>query len=128
MKKTIILPLFCFAFLSLSAQDFKVTGLTTEHRTDPVGLDATLPRFSWKTQTERRGWKQSAYQIQASTDADFAAKNLVWDTNKTAGDASVLQTYKGAALRSGTRYWWRVKVWDEKGSESAWSPTAFWET
>ncbi len=128
MKKAIILPLFYLALFNLSAQDFNVTGLTTEHRTDPVGLDAALPRFSWKTQTERHGWQQSAYQIQASTAADFSAKNLVWDTNKTAGDASVLQTYKGTPLRSGTRYWWRVKVWDEKGSESAWSQIAYWET
>jgi alpha-L-rhamnosidase len=39
-----------------------------------------------------------------------------------------LQTYKGAALKSGTRYWWRVKVWDEKRQESAWSAAAFWDT
>ena len=128
MKKSILPALLFLLFTQLAAQDFSVTGLTTEHRTNPVGLDASMPRFSWKTQTEQRGWKQSAYQIQASTGADFAAKNLVWDTNKTAGDASVLQTYKGAPLRSGTRYWWRVKVWDEKGNASAWSGPAFWET
>jgi alpha-L-rhamnosidase len=128
MKKTIALLLFCLAFFGLAAQDFKVENLTCEHRINPVGLDATVPRFSWKIQAERRGWQQSAFQIQVSADTDFSEKNLVWDSGKMDSDASILQTYKGPALKSGTRYHWRVKVWDEKRQESAWSAAAFWET
>lgn len=128
MKKTIALTLFYFACSFLPAQEFSVTGLSCEHRTDPVGLDTREPRFSWKTQTIARGWRQSAYRIQAATGSDFSDKTVVWDSGKTTSDASVLQSYRGAQLTSGTRYFWRVKVWDERGQESAWSPTAFWET
>ncbi len=128
MKKTIALTLFCFACSFLPAQEFSVTGLSCEHRTDPVGLDTREPRFSWKTQTIARGWRQNAYRIQAATGSDFSDKTVVWDSGKTTSDASVLQSYRGAQLTSGTRYFWRVKVWDERGQESAWSPTAFWET
>ncbi|MBK7940057.1 MAG: family 78 glycoside hydrolase catalytic domain [Lewinellaceae bacterium] len=128
MKKAITLSLF-FCFLTgLQAQDFTVFGLTCEHRTDPVGLDVATPRFSWKTQTGRRGWRQSAWQIQSATGSDFSAGALVWDSGKIISDNSVLQVYRGSALRSGTRYFWRVKVWDEAGKESAWSAPSFWET
>lgn len=128
MNQTIAIAFFCLTFSSLSAQDFTVTGLSCEHRTDPVGLDATAPRFSWQTQTGVRGWRQSACQIQTATGSDFSAQTLVWDSGKIASEASVLQAYRGAPLRSGKRYFWRVRVWDERGKESAWSPASFWET
>ncbi|GAB4489527.1 MAG: alpha-L-rhamnosidase [Saprospiraceae bacterium] len=129
MKKATALLLFCLALFSLSAQNFIATNLTCEHRVNPVGLDVKQPRFSWKIKTEqRRGWQQSAYQIQVSTAADFSEKNLVWDSGKVESDASILQSYKGTALKSGARYWWRVRVWDEKGKESDWSSNAFWDT
>lgn len=128
MKITSFLLLFCLALFHLSAQNFTVGNLTCEHRINPIGLDAKQPRFSWKIRTEQRAWRQSAFQIQVATDAGFSEKSIVWDSGKVESGASVLQAYKGAALHSGTRYHWRVKVWDEKGQESAWSATAFWDT
>ncbi len=128
MNKTITIAFFCLTFSSLSAQDFTVTGLACEHRTDPVGLDATAPRFSWQTQSGARGWRQSAYQIQTATGPDFSAQTIVWDSGKIASDASVLQPYRGSQLKSGTRYFWRVRVWDERGKESAFFLASFWET
>jgi alpha-L-rhamnosidase len=43
-------------------------------------------------------------------------------------DESVLVIYKGPDLKPGQRYYWQVKVWDNKGRESKWSETAYWET
>lgn len=128
MKKMFAPLLCCFGLFGLSAQDAHVGSLTCEHRVNPIGLDTKQPRFSWKIQTEQRSWRQGAYHIQVAANADFSTKNLVWDSDRIDSDGSILQPYKGAALKSGTRYWWRVKVWDEKGQESAWSAAAFWET
>lgn len=128
MRKSILFALLCLAIFNLSAQDFSVTGLSCEHRNNPLGLDAAAPRFSWETKTGTRGWLQSAYEIQTSVSQDFSDKNLVWDSGKITSDASVLQSYRGAQLHSGTRYWWRVKVWDQQNKESAWSEPAWWET
>ncbi|WP_443061141.1 glycoside hydrolase family 78 protein [Streptomyces sp. NBC_00487] len=32
-----------------------VRGLTVEHRTDPLGVDADRPRFGWRSRTGTRG-------------------------------------------------------------------------
>jgi Bacterial alpha-L-rhamnosidase concanavalin-like domain len=44
-------------------------GLSTEQRTEPLGLGEPLPRLSWKLGSERRGAAQTAYRITAATDA-----------------------------------------------------------
>jgi alpha-L-rhamnosidase len=122
--------LFCL-FLTLNAALFAQTeyleDLRCEHRINPVGIGAAAPRFSWKYNSGQRNWKQSAYQIQVAGAEDFAPKNLIWDSKKVDSDASVLQAYGGPRLESGKRYFWRVKVWNDKGVESTWK-AAFWET
>lgn len=129
MKKAFLLPLFCLSLFSLFSQNFSVVNLQCEHRVNPLGIDASLPRFSWQMRTEqRRGWQQSAWQIQVATDEAFSSEKLIWDSGKKYTDASVLQPYAGPALASETRYFWRVKVWDEKDAASAWSTPAYWET
>jgi alpha-L-rhamnosidase len=37
-----------------------VEGLTVEHRTNPLGVDAAHPRFGWRTASSVRGRRQSA--------------------------------------------------------------------
>jgi len=131
MKKRFFTLLFLLAAFAggVCAQAFKVSGLRCEHLKNPIGLDVREPRFSWMTEAPGvRGWRQGAYQLQVATDAAFTRKNLVWDSGKRNSDASVLQAYSGPALRSATRYFWRVKAWDAAGMESAWSEPAFWES
>lgn len=127
MKKTILPALLFLFFTQLAAQEFSVVDLACEHRSNPVGIDQAQPRFTWKIRTERRGWKQGAFRIQVSSSADFTATAILWD-KKVDSDVSVLYSYNGVPLQSGTRYWWRVKVWDEKGAESTWSEMSYWET
>jgi alpha-L-rhamnosidase len=108
----------------------KFEGLSTEFRTNPLGLDASTPRLSWKLVSDRRGVMQSAYEIRvARSDRQLEdGADLVWDSDKTASAQSVLQAYAGPALAPRTRYWWQVRVWDEQGAASAWSAPAWWET
>ena len=37
--------------------------LTCEYATNPLGIDAAKPRFSWIPETEQRAQTQSAYQV-----------------------------------------------------------------
>lgn len=125
MKNTLFV-LFFLAF-SAKAQPVTLTDLTCEYLTNPIGIAEKQPRLSWKIATESRNIGQTAYEIRVATAADFSKKSLVWASGKMASDASILQTYKGP-LASRTRYFWQVKVWTTDGQESAWSPTAFFET
>lgn len=51
----------------------------------------------------------------------------IWDSGKVYSDQSVFVAYQGEALQSRVRYFWRVKVWDERGAESEWSEISWWE-
>ncbi len=53
--------------------------------------------------------------------------NLLWDTGKVYSDQSIHVEYDGPALKSGQRFYWQVRVWDEKDRPIAWSDVAFWE-
>jgi alpha-L-rhamnosidase len=90
-------------------------GLTTEQRTEPLGLDEPRPRLSWKLDSPRRGAAQRAYRIVAALheqDLDETAR-LVWDSGRRESDETLLVPWDGPVLQSATRYHWRVEVWDE---------------
>jgi alpha-L-rhamnosidase len=104
-----------------------VKDLTIEHKKNPIGIDAVKPRFSWKVDGSQRNLKQSAYSIRVATDDKFSSSGTVWQSGKILSDESVLISYSGQVLKSGQRYFWQVKIWDNKKNESKWSETAFWE-
>jgi alpha-L-rhamnosidase len=56
-------------------------------------------------------------------------KNIgdVWDTKKVNSGQSLQIKYKGIKLLSTKSYYWKVRVWNNYGNESAWSPLAFWQ-
>ena len=128
MKTVKILLLFIAACTGLSAQQLSVNGLTVEHKINPIGIDAPNPRLSWKISATGNNVLQTAYRIRVATSESFSSSSQVWDSGKITSDESILQKYGGNALTSGQRYYWQVKVWDNKGRESKWSETAFWET
>jgi alpha-L-rhamnosidase len=106
-----------------------VTTLRVEYQQNPIGIDVRQPRLSWQIQSGRRGTLQSAYQIQVAagaTDLEMG-RNLIWDSGKVKSDESIQRVYEGPQLRSAQRYFWRVRVWDDRGEASAWSSSAFWE-
>ena len=48
-------------------------------------------------------------------------KNIIWDSGIRQSDQSILIRYDGPVLNPGTKYYWKVKVWDNNGNESEWS-------
>jgi alpha-L-rhamnosidase len=116
-----------FLFGVANAQDLYLKDMTCEHKRNPVGIDVTQPRFSWKIIGKGNNILQSAYSIRVSSDMKFSGNKIVWQSGKIKSEESVLQEYKGPNLKSGNRYFWQVKIWDNKGRESKWSEPAFWE-
>src|SRR5665647_1109899 len=105
-----------------------VSHLLTNSLVDPLGVDGSTPRLSWQVDAPRRGMSQSRYAIHvASTPAGLTSPD-VWNSDTVTSAQSVDVLYRGPALTSHSRYYWSVKVWDEAGVESAWSPASSFET
>jgi len=106
------------------------SNLRCEYLTNPAGVDATHPRFSWVLEHGARGEAQSAYQVLVTTNAEFLQKDQgdQWDSGKISSDDSTQVAYQGKALASGQTYFWKVKYWDKEGNASPFSETARFET
>jgi alpha-L-rhamnosidase len=113
---------------TIAAQDLSVYDLSCEHKKDPVGIDLKNPRFSWKIRGTGNNIVQTEYSVRVATDNGFSSKTLVWETGWKESGQSILHEYAGRELRPGTRYFWQVRVKDNMGRTSRWSPLAYFET
>ncbi|HTR29203.1 MAG TPA: family 78 glycoside hydrolase catalytic domain [Puia sp.] len=99
--------------------------LQTENLTDPLCVDSKVPRFSWLLESSDRNELQTAYEIRVSGRPD--GKDLIWTSGKVGSQASIHVEYGGSELQSGKRYFWQVRIWDNKGRVSPWSERAWWQ-
>jgi alpha-L-rhamnosidase len=111
----------------LGAQSLHVEALKTEYQQNPIGIDVRAPRLSWRIHAVKRGTMQSAYELRVATDSASLQRAPLWTSGKVASAASTFRPYAGPALRSGARYHWQVRIWDDAGQVSPWSAPAFWE-
>ena len=115
---------------ALSAVDaaVEVTQLRCEQLADPLGIDATQPRLSWQLASGQRGAGQSAYEILVASSEDKLAPGSadLWASGKVASAQSIHVRYAGKPLTSRQACVWKVRVWDQDGKVSDWSPRATW--
>lgn len=112
-----ILCFWMFCGCGMQTRETKIVELTTNDRSNPVGLDENI-YFSWKMQDSKVGQKQSAYQIWVSTDErNLEKENYVWDSGKILSEKSVSIPYAGLNLEPEKEYVWKVKIWDKDQKE-----------
>ncbi|WP_053847203.1 alpha-L-rhamnosidase [Streptomyces sp. NRRL B-24085] len=104
---------------------FAVKALTTNGRVNPLGIGGEDPVFGWQSMSARRATSQRAYQIQVGRTPGSAD---VWSSGKVASDRQVDVRYGGPGLKAATRYYWRVRAWDDRGAATRWSTGAYFET
>jgi alpha-L-rhamnosidase len=105
--------------------------LRCEYLKNPLGIDRTSPRLSWRLQAAPhagRGLKQAAFQIlvAAREDSLGGENGDLWDSGRVVSDESINVVYAGRPLVSRQSCWWKVRIWDQDGHISAWSEPSVW--
>ncbi len=109
------------------------TNLRCEYLVNPTAIDTATPRLSWELRPltpGTRGLSQAAYEIEVFTEipekASDPQKAVLWTTGKVASGETCQIEYAGAKFAPGFGAKWQVRVWDQAGRVSAWSPPASW--
>jgi alpha-L-rhamnosidase len=131
MKTRICFPLISLvsvlllAGCSLSRKPF-VYELRCENLTDPVAIDHADPGLSWKIRSSRNGAEQKYFRILVASDpANLSPGRAdLWDSGKKESPDGILLPYEGKGLQPGRLYYWKVRVWDDRGKASSWSRVA----
>ena len=129
-----LFELTTFIFLGLATVTtaaLSPANLRTEWLLNPLGIDAEKPRVSWRVEESDanvRGQKQTAFRVIVAASQELLEKGEGdwWDSGKVASDETLNIEYAGKPLASGKACFWKVKVWDKDGVESAWSAPAHW--
>ena len=111
-------------------EKIRAHNLKCEYFTNPLGIDVPFPRFSWQIFQQKRGAAQSAYRIFVSLSPDEAAagRGEIWDSGVIASGQCASIEYRGLPLKSRTRYYWSVLLYDLEGYCGNLSNTAWFET
>ncbi len=119
-----------------SAQAADVTHLRCEYLENPLGIEATQPRLSWAIESNRRGERQTAYQVLVASTEELLKQDRgdLWDSGQAEFAQSTQVEYRGKPQNSGAAAFWKVRVWVASGDQaggpmenpSAWSQSAKW--
>ena len=115
---------------ALGASPLQPVVLTCEYIKNPLGIDIKSPRLSWNFTATERNQLQSAYEIIVGNNIQDINKGIgnVWTTGKISSSENIQIAYSGKPLQSFTRYYWKVKVYNQKGEASEWSEINWFET
>ncbi|MGQ1787159.1 alpha-L-rhamnosidase-related protein [Saccharicrinis sp. GN24d3] len=94
-----------------------------------ASIESRQPVFSWIIEDQRNNTMQTHFHVQIGTSPGQLddKEGVVWDSGKTASQKSLVK-YDGMPLKPETNYYWRVKVWNNHGEETAWSETRGFRT
>jgi len=102
--------------------------LKCEYSTNPLGVETQHPRLTWVLESGERNQVQTAYEVLVAKDSLNLLKDLgdIWESRVVETDQSIHVTIKGDPLKSGQKYYWKVRVWDNSSRVSSWSTIASW--
>lgn len=93
---------------------------------NPLAVNTNQPRLSWQLVSKEQNVTQSAYQILVASSEEKLKKNQgdIWNSAKVVSNKNLQITYGGTPLKNETKYFWKVKVWNQKDKASNWSKSA----
>jgi alpha-L-rhamnosidase len=120
-----ILFLFCLLITFISNGQISADHLRCEMTENPLAVNTNQPRLSWQLFSKEQNVTQSAYQILVSSSEEKLKKNEgdIWNSGKVISNKNLQITYSGTPLKTESKYFWKVKVWNQKDKSSNWSQT-----
>lgn len=132
MRFTFLLPFLTLGLfpVGIRAKEGRPSRLSVENMVNPVGIDASSPRFKWMMDDSRSGAAQTGYRIRIGTDSTEVAggKGGLWDTGTVKGSSMICRYEGKTPLEPFTRYFWSVQLLDQNGRKSRFSTVASFET
>ncbi len=116
-------------FNGFSQNSLTVTNLKCDSKSNPIGIEVKKPYLSWQVESNIRDTQQSAFRILVSDDSEKLKNNVgnIWDSKIVKSAIPSQIEYTGPALKSESKYFWKVKILDQEGKESDWSKPATWQ-
>jgi alpha-L-rhamnosidase len=107
-----------------------VTDLRCEGLVNPLGIDVTEPRLSWRMSSNANGAAQTSYRVLCATAPRLLKEGAadLWDSGKITTGQSQHVRYLGKALSRGVPCHWTVRIWDDDDVASVWATPAIWTT
>lgn len=129
MRKILLFVFLSALVLSLQAQLLQVQQLRCEYRQNPLGIEVHTPMLGWQLVSPQRNVTQTAYEILVDADSAALAKQVArsWNSGKVNTAASIQVPYAGRPLQAAKKYYWKLRVWDNKGNRSGWSKIQYWQ-
>src|ERR1043166_7585635 len=121
---------FAEAAFAFDSSNSAPAGLLVNGVSNPLAIDRATTRFTWSSVDTARGQRQAAYQILASSNSEHLAAGAGdwWDSGKVDSDRSASVEYGGNPLPAATRFWWKVRVWNQTGKASEYSAPNYFDT
>lgn len=125
--KSLCFLIVCLLVASTCAADLTPVHLRCEYLENPIGIDITKPRLSWRLVSDARGQTQSAYRVLVASSSEKLASGEgdLWDSGKVDTSQSLFIEYEGEPLASRRHCFWKVQAFGADGSAS-WSQPASW--
>jgi alpha-L-rhamnosidase len=93
-------------------------------------VDTPVPRLSWLVESPTRGDFPKACHVLVSSARELLQSEIgdFWDTGMIEAEKTTNVEYRGEALQSCARYFWKVRWWGRDGAASPWSEPASFVT
>ncbi|MFH6998795.1 glycoside hydrolase family 78 protein [Flavobacterium sp. FlaQc-57] len=111
----------------ISNGQISVVRLTCEMAENPLAVAQDQPRLSWQLVSKESNASQIGYQILVASSEEKLKNNEgdIWNSGRVNSNKNLQIVFGGSPLKSETKYFWKVKVWNQTGKISEWSKTAF---
>ncbi len=108
----------------LTAQSMEFKRLICNAQVNPIAIEDTNPLLSWVVYADGFNREQSAFHVLVASKEDLLNEDAadLWNSGKITSSQSAHVKYQGNKLLPTQKYFWKVKIWDETGKVSDWSP------